>query len=139
MTADRGGQEERFQAGQTAIFPTGNFFVNTLTANVPDLAYEVGTLPHRSDVDPFAVGVTDYFVAFEQPSEEQNAASSKLISFIFDPENYVPWLVADGFLPVTRVGARAVSRGRAGDGAVPRQPRRIQVLPGRRHPMGQGR
>lgn len=102
VTADRGAQEERFQASQTAILPTGNFFVPTLKANVPDLAYQVGSLPHRADVAPFAVGVTDYFISFDQPTESQNAASSALMTYIFDPENYVPWLVADGFLPVTK-------------------------------------
>lgn len=102
VTSKRGSQEERFQAGQTAILPTGNFFVATLKANVPDLNYAVGSLPHGDDVTPFAVGVTDYFIAFEQNDEARNAAGAALGAFIFKPENYVPWLASDGFLPVTR-------------------------------------
>lgn len=107
VTADRGKQEERFQAGQTAIFPTGNFFVTTLEKNVPNLKYAVGTLPHKSDVAPFAVGVTDFFLAFDQGDADRNKASADLAAFIFDPDNYVPWLVADGFLPVTKSAADA--------------------------------
>lgn len=102
VTSDRGSQEERFQAGQIAILPTGNFFVATLATNVPDLDYAVGSLPHADDVSPFAVGVTDYFIAFEQNDEARNAAGAALAAFIFQPENYVPWLASDGFLPVTR-------------------------------------
>jgi multiple sugar transport system substrate-binding protein len=102
VTADRGAQEGRFQAGQTAIFPTGNFFVTTLEKNVPDLEYAVGALPHLDNVEPFAVGVSDYFIAFEQGEEARNKAGADLNAFIFDPVNYVPWLAADGFLPVTR-------------------------------------
>jgi multiple sugar transport system substrate-binding protein len=102
VTADRGSQEGRFQAGQTAILPTGNFFVTTLEKNVPDLEYAVGALPHKDDVKPFAVGVSDYFIAFDQGDEARNKAGADLNAFIFDPDNYVPWLVADGFLPVTR-------------------------------------
>jgi multiple sugar transport system substrate-binding protein len=102
VTSERGAQEERFQAGQTAILPTGNFFVATLAANVPDLDYAVGSLPHGDDVSPFAVGVTDYFISFEQNDEARNAAGAALAAFIFEPENYVPWLASDGFLPVTR-------------------------------------
>ena len=107
VTADRGKQEERFQAGQTAILPTGNFFVTTLQKNVPNLKYAVGALPHLASVKPFAVAVTDYFLAFDQRDADKNKASADLASFIFQPDNYVPWLVADGFLPVTKSAADA--------------------------------
>ncbi len=107
VTANRGAQEERFLAGKTAIMPTGNFFVATLKDKAPNLAYEVGPLPHAEGVDPFAVAVTDYFIAFTQQTPEQGAAGSALVEFIMTPENYVPWLAGDGFLPVTASAADA--------------------------------
>lgn len=107
VTADRGKQEERFQAGQTAILPTGNFFVTTLEKNVPNLKYAVGSLPHLASVQPFAVGVTDFFLAFDQGDADKNKAGADLAAFIFQPDNYVPWLAADGFLPVTKSAADA--------------------------------
>ena len=102
VTANRGAQEERFQAGQTAILPTGNFFVNTLKTNVPNLKYKVGALPRQSGVKPFGVGVTDYFLSFKQGNKAQTAASTALLNHLLKPENYVAWLAADGFLPVTK-------------------------------------
>jgi multiple sugar transport system substrate-binding protein len=81
--------------------------VTTLEKNVPDLKYAVGTLPHKADVPPFAVGVTDFFLAFDQGDADRNKVSADLAAFIFDPDNYVPWLVADGFLPVTKSAADA--------------------------------
>ncbi len=107
VTANRGAQEERFLAAKTAIMPTGNFFVGTLTDKAPNLAYEIGPLPHGEGVDPFAVAVTDYFIAFTQQTPEQDAAGSALVEFIMTPENYVPWLAGDGFLPVTASAADA--------------------------------
>jgi multiple sugar transport system substrate-binding protein len=102
VTANRGTQEERFQAGQTAILPTGNFFVKTLKTNMPNLKYKVGALPRQSGVKPFGVGVTDYFVSFKQGNKAQTAASTALMDHLFKPSNYVAWLAADGFLPVTQ-------------------------------------
>ena len=105
VTANRGAQEERFLAGKTAIMPTGNFFVATLKDKAPDLAYQVGPTPHGAGVAPFAVAVTDYFISFTQQTPEQDAAGSALVKFIMTPENYVPWLASDGFLPVTASAA----------------------------------
>jgi len=107
VTANRGAQEERFLAGKTAIMPTGNFFIATLKDKAPDLAYQVGPTPHGADVAPFAVAVTDYFLGFKQKTPEQDAAGSALVKFIMTPENYVPWLAGDGFLPVTASAADA--------------------------------
>jgi multiple sugar transport system substrate-binding protein len=107
VTANRGAQEERFLAGKTAIMPTGNFFVATLKDKAPDLAYQVGPLPHGAGVSPFAVAVTDYFISFKQQTPEQDAAGSALVEFVMTPENYVPWLAGDGFLPVTASAADA--------------------------------
>jgi multiple sugar transport system substrate-binding protein len=107
VTANRGTQENRFMAGQTAIMPDGNFLVNTLKTQAPTLKYQIGPLPHAAGVAPFAVGVCDYFIAFNTKDAAQSAAATDLANFIYQPANYVPWLVNDGFLPVTSSAVEA--------------------------------
>ena len=88
---------------QVGLPPT----VGQIAENNPELDYSIVPIPTK-DGSPFTLGVMDQLMAFENDGDKQEAIT-KFLDYFYSPEVYVPWVQAEGFLPVTKSGAEELS------------------------------
>ncbi|QJW35226.1 extracellular solute-binding protein [Cellulosimicrobium protaetiae] len=73
----------------------------------PDLNY--GTAPVATkDGSPVTLGVADHLMAFKNDGDKQDAITA-FLDYYYSPEVYVPWVDAEGFIPVTKSGGEELA------------------------------
>ncbi|ANJ26337.1 extracellular solute-binding protein [Agromyces aureus] len=88
---------------QVGLPPT----VGQIADGNPDLDYSIVPIPTQ-DGSPMTVGVMDQLMAF-QNDDDKKEAITKFLDYYYTSDVYVPWVQAEGFLPVTKSGAEALS------------------------------
>ncbi|GAA1946324.1 extracellular solute-binding protein [Agromyces allii] len=88
---------------QVGLPPT----VGQIADNNPDLDYSIVPIPTK-DGSPFTLGVMDQLMAFQNDGDKQDAIT-KFFDYYYTADVYVPWVQAEGFLPVTKSGAEQLS------------------------------
>ena len=95
-------------ACRSAFPPT----VGQIEENNPDLDYSIVPIPTQ-DSSPFTLGVMDQLMAFQNDGDKQDAIT-KFLDYYYTSDVYVPWVQAEGFLPVTKSAPRrSVARRRS--------------------------
>lgn len=102
---------------QVGLPPT----VGQIAENNPELNYSIVPIPTQ-DGSAFTLGVADRLMAFENDGDKAEAITA-FFDYFYTADVYVPWVQAEGFLPVTKTGAEALS------GEESLQPF-LEVLPG---------
>lgn len=88
---------------QVGLPPT----VGQIEKNNPKLNYEIVPIPTK-DGKPFTLGVADQLMAFKNDGKKQDAIK-KFFDYFYSADAYVPWVKAEGFLPVTKSGSDKLS------------------------------
>jgi multiple sugar transport system substrate-binding protein len=88
---------------QVGLPPT----VGQIEEGNPDLNYSIVPIP-TADGSPFTLGVMDQLMAFENDGDKQDAITA-FFDYFYAADVYVPWVQAEGFLPVTETGAEELS------------------------------
>ena len=88
---------------QVGLPPT----VGQIAEGNPDLDYSIVPIPTK-DGSPFTLGVMDQLMAFQNDGDKQEAIT-KFFDYYYSADVYVPWVQAEGFLPVTKSGAEQLS------------------------------
>ncbi|MGX5697540.1 extracellular solute-binding protein [Agromyces soli] len=88
---------------QVGLPPT----VGQIEENNPELDYSIVPIP-TADGSPFTLGVMDQLMAFKNDDDKKDAIT-KFFDYYYSADVYVPWVQAEGFLPVTKSGADALS------------------------------
>ncbi len=88
---------------QVGLPPT----VGQIEENNPELDYSIVPIPTR-DGSPFTLGVMDQLMAFQNDGDKQEAITA-FFDYFYSADVYVPWVQAEGFLPVTKSGAEQLS------------------------------
>jgi multiple sugar transport system substrate-binding protein len=88
---------------QVGLPPT----VGQIAENNPDLDYSIVPIP-TNDGSPFTLGVADQLMAFQNDGDKQDAIT-KFFDYFYSADVYVPWVKAEGFLPVTKSGAEQLA------------------------------
>lgn len=88
---------------QVGLPPT----VGQIADNNPDLDYSIVPIPTR-DGSAFTLGVSDHLMAFKN-DESKTEAVTKFFDYFYSADVYVPWVQAEGFLPVTKSGAEVLA------------------------------
>jgi multiple sugar transport system substrate-binding protein len=88
---------------QVGLPPT----VGQIEENNPDLDYSIVPIP-TVDGAPFTLGVMDQLMAFKNDDDKKDAIT-KFFDYYYSADVYVPWVQTEGFLPVTKSGAEALS------------------------------
>lgn len=84
---------------QVGLPPT----VGQIEEGNPDLDYSIVPIPTK-DGSAFTLGVMDQLMAFQNDGDKKDAIT-KFFDYYYSPDVYVPWVQAEGFLPVTKSGA----------------------------------
>ena len=84
---------------QVGLPPT----VGQIEEGNPELDYSIVPIPTQ-DGSPFTLGVMDQLMAFQNDGDKQDAIT-KFFDYYYSADVYVPWVQAEGFLPVTKSGA----------------------------------
>ncbi|WP_127794133.1 extracellular solute-binding protein [Agromyces sp. LHK192] len=87
---------------QVGLPPT----VGQIEEGNPDLDYSIVPIPTQ-DGSPFTLGVMDQLMAFQNDGDKQEAITA-FFDYFYSSDVYVPWVQAEGFLPVTKSGAEAL-------------------------------
>jgi multiple sugar transport system substrate-binding protein len=73
----------------------------------PDLNY--GTAPVATqDGSPVTLGVADHLMAFKNDEDKQDAITA-FLDYFYSADVYVPWVDAEGFIPVTKSGGEELA------------------------------
>lgn len=72
-----------------------------------ELDYSIVPIPTQ-DGSPFTLGVMDQLMAFQNDGDKQEAIT-KFFDYYYSADVYVPWVQAEGFLPVTKSGAEQLA------------------------------
>lgn len=88
---------------QVGLPPT----VGQIEEGNPDLDYSIVPIPTK-DGSPFTLGVMDQLMAFQNDDDKKDAIT-KFFDYYYSADVYVPWVQAEGFLPVTKSGSEALS------------------------------
>lgn len=88
---------------QVGLPPT----VGQIEEENPDLNYSIVPIP-TADGSPFTLGVMDQLMAFENDGDKQEAITA-FFDYFYTADVYVPWVQAEGFLPVTETGAEELA------------------------------
>ncbi len=88
---------------QVGLPPT----VGQIAEDNPDLDYSIVPIPTK-DGSAFTLGVADQLMAFQNDGDKQEAIT-KFFDYFYSADVYVPWVQAEGFLPVTKSGAEELS------------------------------
>jgi multiple sugar transport system substrate-binding protein len=88
---------------QVGLPPT----VGQIEEGNPDLDYSIVPIPTQ-DGSPMTVGVMDQLMAFQNDDDKKDAITA-FLDYYYTSDVYVPWVQAEGFLPVTKSGAEALS------------------------------
>lgn len=73
----------------------------------PELDYSIVPIPTK-DGSPFTLGVMDQLMAFQNDGDKAEAIT-EFFDYYYAPDVYVPWVQAEGFLPVTKSGSEELS------------------------------
>jgi multiple sugar transport system substrate-binding protein len=73
----------------------------------PSLAYATAPIPTK-DGSPVTLGVADHLMAFKNGGDKAEAIK-KFVDYFYSQPVYTGWVEAEGFLPVTKSGATALS------------------------------
>jgi multiple sugar transport system substrate-binding protein len=84
---------------QVGLPPT----VGQIEEGNPELDYSIVPIPTQ-DGSPFTLGVMDQLMAFQNDGDKQDSIT-KFLDYYYAADVYVPWVQAEGFLPVTKSGA----------------------------------
>ncbi|MEV4736758.1 MULTISPECIES: extracellular solute-binding protein [unclassified Microbacterium] len=84
---------------QVGLPPT----VGQIEEGNPDLDYSIVPIPTK-DGSAFTLGVMDQLMAFQNDDDKKDAIT-KFFDYYYSADVYVPWVQAEGFLPVTKSGA----------------------------------
>jgi multiple sugar transport system substrate-binding protein len=88
---------------QVGLPPT----VGQIEEGNPELDYSIVPIPTQ-DGSPFTLGVMDQLMAFQNDGDKQDAIT-KFFDYYYSADVYVPWVQAEGFLPVTKSGAEQLA------------------------------
>lgn len=88
---------------QVGLPPT----VGQIEEGNPDLDYSIVPIP-TADGSPFTLGVMDQLMAFKNDEDKQDAIKA-FFDYYYSADVYVPWVQAEGFLPVTKSGAEQLN------------------------------
>ncbi|WP_372968315.1 extracellular solute-binding protein [Microbacterium sp.] len=88
---------------QVGLPPT----VGQIEEGNPELDYSIVPIP-TEDGSPFTLGVMDQLMAFQNDGDKQEAIT-KFFDYYYSADVYVPWVQAEGFLPVTKSGAEQLA------------------------------
>ena len=88
---------------QVGLPPT----VGQIEEGNPELDYSIVPIPTQ-DGSPFTLGVMDQLMAFQNDGDKQDAIT-KFFDYYYTADVYVPWVQAEGFLPVTKSGAEQLA------------------------------
>ncbi|MFK4851273.1 extracellular solute-binding protein [Microbacterium sp. ZW T6_19] len=88
---------------QVGLPPT----VGQIEEGNPDLDYSIVPIP-TADGSPFTLGVMDQLMAFKNDDDKQEAITT-FLDYYYSADVYVPWVQAEGFLPVTKSGAEQLN------------------------------
>ncbi len=88
---------------QVGLPPT----VGQIEENNPELDYSIVPIPTQ-DGSPMTVGVADQLMAFQNDGDKQEAITA-FFDYFYSADVYVPWVQAEGFLPVTKSGAEQLA------------------------------
>lgn len=88
---------------QVGLPPT----VGQIAEGNPELDYSIVPIP-TEDGSPFTLGVMDQLMAFENDGDKQEAIT-KFFDYYYSADVYVPWVQAEGFLPVTKSGSEELA------------------------------
>jgi multiple sugar transport system substrate-binding protein len=88
---------------QVGLPPT----VGQIADGNPELDYSIVPIPTK-DGSPMTVGVMDQLMAFQNDDDKKDAITT-FLDYYYTSDVYVPWVQAEGFLPVTKSGAEALS------------------------------
>lgn len=86
----------------------GGFGPTIRDAN-PDLNFATTPMPSNGDNPTVSLGIADYLMAFQQADCDNSEALGKFMSVLWDPANYIPWVIDEGFLPSTESGVTEMS------------------------------
>jgi multiple sugar transport system substrate-binding protein len=84
---------------QVGLPPT----VGQIEEGNPELDYSIVPIPTK-DGSPFTLGVADQLMAFQNDGDKAEAITA-FFDYFYSADVYVPWVEAEGFLPVTKSGA----------------------------------
>ncbi|MDQ8041914.1 extracellular solute-binding protein [Cellulosimicrobium sp. XJ-DQ-B-000] len=73
----------------------------------PELSYGTAPVPTK-DGSPVTLGVADHLMAFTNEGDKQDAITA-FLDYFYSPEVYVPWVDAEGFIPVTKSGGEELA------------------------------
>lgn len=85
---------------QVGLPPT----VGQIEESNPDLDYSVVPIPTK-DGSAMTLGVGDQLMAFKNDDDKAEAIT-KFFDYFYTTDNYLPWVEAEGFLPVTKSGSK---------------------------------
>lgn len=88
---------------QVGLPPT----VGQIAENNPELDYSIVPIPTK-DGSPFTLGVADQLMAFQNDGDKAEAITA-FFDYFYSADVYVPWVQAEGFLPVTKSGSEALA------------------------------
>ncbi len=110
-TQTRYDLQDMFGAGKLAMMIGPNQIPSYLKEKGYTINCATAAIPANEGKVASSVGVMDRIMAFRDDSAPdqaaRNAAIGKFLTFFYDPENYVPWVSMEGFLPAVNsaVGA----------------------------------
>jgi multiple sugar transport system substrate-binding protein len=102
-TTDRQDALDLFYEGEIAMLEGLVQTPGIIAEDHPDLEYAVAPSPHNEGAEPAALGVADHFMVFENEGNE--AAAGAFLDYFYQTDNYVEFIVSEGFLPVTTSGS----------------------------------
>lgn len=85
---------------QVGLPPT----VGQIEDSNPDLDYSIVPIPTK-DGSTMTLGVGDQLMAFKNDGDKGEAIT-KFFDYFYTADNYLPWVEAEGFLPVTKSGSK---------------------------------
>ncbi|MGL3148881.1 extracellular solute-binding protein [Microbacterium sp. A82] len=88
---------------QVGLPPT----VGQIAESNPELNYSIVPIPTQ-DGSPFTLGVADQLMAFQNDGDKAEAITA-FFDYFYSADVYVPWVQAEGFLPVTKSGSEQLS------------------------------
>jgi ABC-type glycerol-3-phosphate transport system substrate-binding protein len=88
-----------FGEGKVGMLNGAVFLPSVLEAGDFDVDLGVAPIPGKDGPSEETLGVQDYLMAFDNEGNEE--AVSAFFELFYQPENYVAFLEAEGFLPVT--------------------------------------
>lgn len=84
-------------------------FGGRIRADNPDLNWGTTPMPVNGQLPLVSLGIADYAMAFKQPDCDNTEALRSFLSVLWNPDNLVPWVTDEGFLPTTRSGVERMS------------------------------